>query len=1349
MNELINELNRARKELLDLGMRNPLLNYPLKRGISIINGVSAEVYNVMVKDGEDISFLPSKESAETNLPQSGKPSQTRATRLKIDYSSLEELEKKLLKTYRQANAFIQEQGVNALFLVIGMLEWYESSSSNTSRFAPLILIPVELDRKNPKSQFLLRYTKEDIAENLSLHTKLKQEFGIELPPFPEDELDIIIYFKAVSEAISNQSRWSVHADKIALGFFSSASFLMYRDLDIETWPAGSQPTDHPIICSLLSAGFQEKASLYKENTHIDQYVTPENSYQVIDADSTQTLVLLDVNSGRNLVVQGPPGTGKSQTITNMIAEAIGRGKTVLFVAEKMAALEVVKLKLDSVGLGNACLELHSHKANKKSFLLELERTLELSQPKNATKIKSQQKQLADEQRRLNDYAEVVNKPIGNSGITPFDIYGQLLNQPMIDHPNTPKLQTQGMDEWDYNQLQEILSEISELQQLLQEIGNPAKHLMWGTRLTYIDPSQKRRIKEICSQAITTLDNMMEFANSFQKTIESPPIITLSHVDVIRDSIRRLLSAPNLRGIAVQEDRWHTNYESIATAITQWERHAQIRQKYHDQLIPKAWEYDIDQTQEDLKNYQKKWWRIFIGAYHQAKNNLKSLCVIDLPSKAEDRIAMADAILEDQRLQATLSSEKEMLQKLYGGQWDDKNSNWAQLKSIASWLNEFYGDIHEQKLSQNLTKSLVDSAEIATPRRFELTRNPEELDIAYVNYCNHIQSVMDALGMDESIRFGKDQKLIEKPLVEQRDTLQAWHDQVDILQEIISYNLKAKQLKDSGLPDIVTATTDWENAHEHLRTLIERTWYEHIHSKALQNNALLAEFNGTIHSKKISSFISLDKEQFTLNRFKLANKHWKQIPREDNKLSILKHEFRKKQKHKTIRKLMLEAGNAIQTIKPVFMMSPMSIAIYLPPNSVKFDLVIFDEASQVRPSDALGAIMRGKQVVVVGDSKQLPPTDFFRKLNSGDEYDEDEDDQASVSDMGSILDLFRAKGAPERMLRWHYRSRHDSLIAVSNYEFYDSKLVIFPSPEINRSQMGLRYNYLPDAIYESGTTRKNPIEAKYVAEAVIRHAKSTPDLTLGVVAFSQAQMEAILDQVEILRRQDSSNEAFFANDKHEVFFVKNLENVQGDERDVIFISIGYGKQKDGKITQNFGPLNRDGGERRLNVLITRARQRCEVFTNLKSGDIKSDRHGVMALKRYLKYADEGNLDLPVQTNREPDSLFEIAVANALRGHGYEIEHQIGSGGFFIDLVVVDPEQRGRYILAIECDGATYHSARSARDRDRLRQQVLEGLGWKFHRIWSTDWFQNPKGELEKTIEAIKAAQKNQLQISTNQ
>jgi superfamily I DNA and/or RNA helicase len=420
------------------------------------------------------------------------------------------------------------------------------------------------------------------------------------------------------------------------------------------------------------------------------------------------------------------------------------------------------------------------------------------------------------------------------------------------------------------------------------------------------------------------------------------------------------------------------------------------------------------------------------------------------------------------------------------------------------------------------------------------------------------------------------------------------------------------------------------------------------------------------------------------------------------------------------------------------MSPMSVAQFLDPGGVHFDLVVMDEASQIRPEDALGAIVRGRQIVVVGDPKQLPPTSFFEKVDRDESSDEDSE-EADIHDLTSqesILDLARGPYQPVRQLRWHYRSQHESLIAFSNHEFYDASLIIFPSPKGEDPDYGVRYVAV-DGVYEAGLNRS---EAEAVTKAAQEFMKHFPKRSLGIVAMNKPQQELIQKMMDELCASDAEAEGYrlrWENTLNSVF-VKNLENVQGDERDVIFISTVYGKDGAGNFFQRLGPINGAHGHRRLNVLFTRAKQQVCLFTSMRASDLRVEaatRWGVKALKNYLAYAQTGHLDAGELSGREPDSEFERWVMEMLQEAGYEVVPQLGVAGYFIDLAVRHPDQRGAFILGIECDGAMYHSARSVRDRDRLRQEVLERLSWKIYRIWSTDWFRNPRAEFQRLTTAL--------------
>ena len=630
------------------------------------------------------------------------------------------------------------------------------------------------------------------------------------------------------------------------------------------------------------------------------------------------------------------------------------------------------------------------------------------------------------------------------------------------------------------------------------------------------------------------------------------------------------------------------------------------------------------------------------------------------------------------------------------------------------------------------------------------------------------AVESALELNNQSRFGDPDGLTSLPFSEQRHVFREWVDRLAEIQDIIGFGNAVDVALGKGLRTVVSVAEQNPEAATSLTTWFDRTWYESIVRTAFVERPGLRDFDGKVHESRIERFRALDKQSLDSNCLRVTAAHLKgvsrvndlpdrlprlradegedsenaQIRRRLEQLRVLQREIQKKSRHKPIRRLIIEAGGIIQDLKPVFMMSPLSIANYLEPGTVEFDLIVFDEASQVRPVDALGALLRGENAVVVGDSRQLPPTSFFDHVaQSGD--DTDGEDESVTADIESILGLFSSKGAPSRELRWHYRSRHESLIAVSNREFYENNLVVFPSPDAGRESAGLRFHHLPEAVFDRGRSATNRQEAEVVARAVMEHAVRNTSLSLGVAAFSTGQAQAIQDRLEMLRRQDDSGEEFFADHPEEPFFVKNLENVQGDERDVIFISIGYGRDANGQLTMNFGPLNREGGERRLNVLITRAKQQCHVFTNLRADDIDLNRtqsFGVRALKAFLAYAETGVMpvDVPYESDFSVDSPFQQEVAARLTERGYLVRQEVASAGKFIDIGIVDPDKLGRYLIGIECDGASYHSARSARDRDRLREEVLHGLGWKLHRIWSTDWFRNPERELERAVEAIERA-----------
>jgi hypothetical protein len=509
---------------------------------------------------------------------------------------------------------------------------------------------------------------------------------------------------------------------------------------------------------------------------------------------------------------------------------------------------------------------------------------------------------------------------------------------------------------------------------------------------------------------------------------------------------------------------------------------------------------------------------------------------------------------------------------------------------------------------------------------------------------------------------------------------------------------------------------------------------------------LAAFDGAAADRLVEDFREADRARITLTRAEAAYAHAQRVKEVRDGapgMTVLRGEMEKKRGHLPVRELLLRASQAVQKAKPIFMMSPLSVAQFLsPPHGLKpglsFDLLVIDEASQVEPVDALGAIARCRQVVVVGDDKQMPPTRFFQRMTGeeGEETAENAADVVAARDVESILGLCNARGLPSAMLRWHYRSRHESLIATSNAEFYDGRLFILPSPRARSAALGLSLRRV-EGRFDTGGTGTNAEEARAVAEAVIAHARETPGDTLGIAAFSIRQRDAILNAIEAARRDNPDTEAFFSAHPDEPFFVKNLENVQGDERDSIMISVGYGRGADGKLAMRFGPLSADGGERRLNVLITRAKKRCIVFSSIGADDIdlaRASGRGVATLKSFLAFAAAGDAPRATVAKIEAAPL-AAAIGKAIEAAGKEAVPRVGMAGLFLDVAA---RESGNYVLGIEADAGDWAALRCARDRERGRDSALQAMGWKLARAWSLSWYGRPEAEAARIAALLGAA-----------
>lgn len=545
------------------------------------------------------------------------------------------------------------------------------------------------------------------------------------------------------------------------------------------------------------------------------------------------------------------------------------------------------------------------------------------------------------------------------------------------------------------------------------------------------------------------------------------------------------------------------------------------------------------------------------------------------------------------------------------------------------------------------------------------------------------------------------------------------------------------LRDCGYGRLAQAAINGEIEGRHLADLYELSLVARLLRHYLDGDGRdLERAGGLSLAAARESFVRIDKQLHKLEADRIVAERLRETPhwgidhgsrRHWTDMALLEHELGLTKPRTALRDVVHRAGRAMQTLKPVWMMSPASAAQYIRPGSLDFDVLVIDEASQMRPEFALSAIMRGKQFVVVGDANQLPPSDHFQTASA---TEDDDDDNGVDAGTESILDLANQRLRRKRRLRCAYRFQHERLINFSNRSFYENDLVVFPSPRGDDDELlGVHYIYVPslhpDTSYEASINQR---EAEAVISEAYRIMIAHPEHSLGIAAMNAKQTELIQNEFERLGLERPEVRSYlerFAGTVEE-FFIKNLENVQGDERDIILISTVYGPGKDGVVKQHFGLMNREVGWRRLNVLVTRAKLSTRVFSSLRPDDIKvadTTSKGPRALKDYLTYAlGSATADNPF--GGEPESDFEAFVSERLTAEGYEVVPQVGVDRFRIDIGVKHPDYAGGFIAGIECDGASFHSRLTVRDRDRIRQAQLESLGWHIYRIWSVDWFADP-------------------------
>lgn len=1367
MVDIVKELETLRQNLLDLSLRNNLLNYrpSPRRTISITGRTPEEVYDLFVLQEKSMKFRAIKtrpkkgkktengeedDSADNEnrllktigkILTSEEKSKTQNSRFEPFLETPDDnetLDRKLFYVFNQANSIFEEQGYPVLYLAIGFLQWSEIKSSAKSLKAPLVLVPVELKRIGKGRNFSIQWTGDDVFTSITLQAKMK-EFGIEVPEFemPEEASGIQEYFRTVTAAIREKPEWKF-IPEVCLDLFNFRKFVMYKDLDPATWPEDMSPAEHPLIQKVFNPQEPECEVLGFREEEVDLKLSAKDTYHIMDADSSQIAVIEDVKAGKDLVVEGPPGTGKSQTIANTIAELLAQGKSVLFVSEKMAALQVVKSRLDNAGLGELCLEVHSHQTRKKAVLEELEKALNREAPP-AISAERDLNELEKLKQELNGYAQILREPAGKIYPSLYSLYGVKEKTRMYFESKgmkMPRFKFQDPDTWEPAAWTEAESILEKMGQVLPALGPVRKNTWYGCEPGLVLPSDLGEIGAVADECVFAFENLEKAIKTLNDISATAKPQILKDISGITEAAKLVGKSKPLPEKLLQNSEWESEtFSSEAEALVSKVRQYRELKTFVDKTFHSS-VFDFDSS--EFKEVSGKLLSILNSKYRKLKKEISACYISGAPSKDSKILLDLACVSECKARRTELEGAEISGKKFFWEYWKGFESDPVLLEDYCKWMVPFRRHIKDGVLtdrSVRLVGSGVDSVSVESAVNEVLT--------AKEAFILSLEKLGTLIGADFGKMFG-DIETVKLSQLKTRVT--KWKDETSSLvfwSQYLGYRQVCLETFASPMLDDIEAG---KIEHQDMIPAFEGNYAESMLHRAFREKPDLSAFIRELHEGKISKFIDLDKKVLLENRKRIVCSACEDAPKltsgasRASEAGILLNEFNRKRGHMPIRTLMKKAGSLIQKIKPCFLMSPLSIAQYLDPRSTRFDVIIFDEASQVRPEDAVGALLRGKQVVVMGDSKQLPPTDFFDTVV--DSHENEPEDYTSAGDMESILNVCK-RSFPVKTLRWHYRSRHESLIAISNQEFYDNRLYVYPSPMQKDESLGLKFIYLPDAAYDRGKSGANRIEARAVARAVFEHFQKYPGKSLGVGTFNIKQQEAILDEIEALQKANPGVDLNSRNDRGEHFFVKNLETIQGDERDVILLSVGYGFDSNRKLSLNFGPLNREGGERRLNVLITRAREKCIVFSNFTSKDLPLDENspfGLKALKVFLEFAESGRLPSPSCGRQELDSPFEEAVSEFLTENGCEVHRQIGCAGYRLDLAVPDPLHPGRYVLGIECDGADYHSSPVARDRDRLRQQVLEGLGWKIYRVWSTDWYLHPKECREKLLETVKEAVK---------
>ncbi len=1335
------------RKLLDLSLRNSLLNMRFgKKNLMLISSNIAKVEDIL-SGGEEFKVLPRPaeikadfDSAEdanaTIIPGSAGETfinkEIEAHRLYSLFADSEN-EAALKALYRDSRQSMEENGANTLYLAIGILRWYETDKAETPRFAPILLLPIEIVRRNSASGYIIRGRDEDVIANITLSEMLRQNFGVTLglpDPLPTDEsgVDVPMILAIVRKAIMNMSRWDVE-EKVVIGNFSFNKFVMWNDIHSHADLLAKNKMVNSLINGKLT---YSQASTAKSAEQMDREYTPAQMLLPVSCDSSQLEAVEEAASGNSFIMFGPPGTGKSQTITNIIANALYRGKRVLFVAQKSAALEVVRTRLEKLGLGPFCLDVFSNKANKSEVLSQLNNCVEVTRYKEPADFASDAQKLMELRNELNDMMISTHKalPCGMSLYEAINQYvaigDNIEGEVKFPFGLAGTASKDLVDLW-----QDIVNDAAVI---AKTCGNPADNPLNTLNFEEFTPSLRSDIESGCAMQLADLAKLDEAIISCNEFLKIADINSQERFEQFMKIITCISEIKQMNAVAAGFSDNEGKAELYLTAInhgkTAAEKKARILKVYKPEVFERDWTEDNRIWQESADSF-------FISRFFKrrpVKKNLKKYLKSGELHEETDLKNLMDYQAE-MKLATTYQVINDIMAEMPSETVEDWNARENFLRGIFD-IDDMLRKLAADPMAYNETKRAFTNLFASGYKSFKDFYAERFINAA--EFYSRSKAGADILykvaGLDQNALLDEGDTIPQRRI----NLLNKINKNLDGLKDWYLY-LNARRKANANSMTFAMEYFDKTGADpENWLAIFRKSLYKAIaeHVFAIDENAKL--FKGEIFDDKVKRYRELNDKYMELAKAELYAIMASRAPNFSTEASknsepgILMKNIRSNGRGTSIRKIFDSIPNLLPRLCPCMLMSPMSVAQYLTlTDKPQFDITIFDEASQMPTSDAVGSIARSENVVITGDPKQMPPTSFFSSTQTDEE-------NLEIEDLESILDDALALNFNSKNLLWHYRSKHESLITFSNHEYYDNSLLTFPSPDNRISKVTFQK---VEGFYDKGKSRCNRSEAKAVVEEIERRL-SDPQLqkrSIGVVTFSIVQQQLIDDMIQDLFTKKPELETIAMNGE-EPLFCKNLENVQGDERDVILFSVGYGPDENGKVSMNFGPLNQKGGERRLNVAVSRARYEMKIFSTLTADMIDTNRTsaiGVEGLKKFLAFAQHGVSAIKGNTSTSDNEVAKD-LARELKAMGYDADVQVGCSGFKVDVAVCDPNDSNRYLLAILTDSNDPARTRTARDREICQPSVLSMLGWKVMKVWSIDWYNDKDAVLEKVADAIEKA-----------